>query len=450
MAQWARLWELPMEAPPSWSKEIVFTALAVGARVCPVIGQDGLRLAAYWAHHFSEAIEIPINAMREPSLQLVHLLLLKAMYALHEHRFNDTFFYVGCASRTCIALGLNRAAVIAGPGIKKEQFRLAFWMTYIMERTSALIVGRPSSLRDEDIDTPYPEGSRASSSSTYIEDIPPCGRITDWSFVGIMAKLGHVSDCVMSGIYSVQKVSDARDLLMETNIHGCELALENIKNNLPAYLDFQKLEAPVGTDWQELQRLHIGMVHQFMRMLVHRPALIFTTYFSSISEAQSNIPGSIQLQSSIDISRKSAKGIITLAHESLSTRQPDARSDGSLAIYIIAACITLLYEVLDPATTPLHAKDTFSSVEQAIQCLDGMKHFAPTTGKTLSSDIMQMAKNVLFCSTGFGATDACDEFTAEFPWLRYVIVIFSFLLVLVLPCQSTTSLSSAISYVSSY
>lgn len=289
-----------------------------------------------------------------------------------------------------------------------------------MERVTALMAGRPSSFRDEDIDVRYPQDACRDDLPANPDQILPCGIITDWIFIRIMAKMGKVADCIMSGIYSTQKITEARDLLMETNIHGCESALEVICQHLPAYLDFRNTEATVGNDWQEVQRLHVGIIHQTLRMLVHRPSLVFTTFFSSVAEAQLNCPPTMQLRESIDILTASAKGIIRLAHQSLSTRQPDSRLDSSLAIYLVVACLTLLYEVLDPATTPLHAKDIFSAVEQAIECLEGMKHFGPTTGKTISTDIMRMAKNVLFCSAGLAVTDTNNEFMSTFPWLEYI------------------------------
>lgn len=77
MALWGHLWEFPTNIASPWRKEILFTVLAIGARVGPVMGQDGLDLAEGLAEHFSQAVDIPITAMRDPSLQLVHLLLLK-------------------------------------------------------------------------------------------------------------------------------------------------------------------------------------------------------------------------------------------------------------------------------------------------------------------------------------------------------------------------------------
>ncbi|KAF6799526.1 C6 transcription factor [Colletotrichum sojae] len=417
ISQWSQLWEMRPASSPRWMKEIVFTVLAIGARVCPVMGQKDLDSAEAWGEYFTQAVDIPITAMREPSLQLVHLLLLKATYAQHGLRPNDTFFYIGCAARTCIAMGYNRSIVVEGFGQKSKHYRLTFWITYIMDRATTLMSGRPSSFRDEDIDTPFPQNSSEIGVLQEINSIPPCGLITDGSFVRVMARMGKIADCIMSGIYSSQKVSDARDLLMESNIHGCESALGAIFQDFPDFLDFRNTEGPIGTDWQEVQRLHVGIIYYMLLILVHRPALVFTSFFSSVTEAQSVIPPSFNIRQSIETLNASARGMIRLAHESLSMRQPDARSDSSLAIYLVAACVTLLYGVLGPETTPDHARDTFLSVEEAIHCLEGMKHFGPMTGKTLSTDIMRMAKNVLSCPTGSVLTDIGNEFMAAFPWL---------------------------------
>ena len=51
--------------------------LAIGARVSPVIGADSLDVADGWAESFSTAVDIPLTALSEPTLQLVHILLLK-------------------------------------------------------------------------------------------------------------------------------------------------------------------------------------------------------------------------------------------------------------------------------------------------------------------------------------------------------------------------------------
>lgn len=334
------------------------------------------------------------------------------MYAQQVMRPNETYMYMGYAARSAMALGINRGTVVNRAGLDTHHIQVTFWMTYALERITALIVGRPSAFRDDQIDAPYPPDESAEYSilnqQVTQKDLP---------FVRTMARIGKLADDILTGIYtSEETLSITSQYLIENNIVKYESALEKLTQHLPVYLNFLDGELPIGEDWQETQRLHTGLLFYTLRLLLHRPVLLFTTNFSCNLEAQAHAPGVIQLQESIIASNTCAKNIIQFAHESLFTRLPVARSDGSLASYLVAACVTLLYEVLDPAITPVYAKETFTAVEKAIKCLDCMKHLGPTTGKALSADIMYMAQNALSSSSGDLGID--QHLMDEFPWLE--------------------------------
>lgn len=63
--------------------------------------------------------------------------------------------------------------------------------------------------------------------------------------------------------------------------------------------------------------------------------------------------------------------------------------------FLIAACVAVLYDILDPDTDPDYGKDIFGYVNQAIYCLDQVEHVGPTTGKALSVDVVKYAKDAL-------------------------------------------------------
>lgn len=331
-------------------------------------------------------------------------------------RPNETYLYLGYASRTATSLGINRAPTLSAPGLQTHQMRLTFWVMFATEKITALLVGRPSSLRDDQIDAPYP-----CEQPQFIEDAMRGNGVFmhghgDSIFVRIMVEIGKLADKILVGIYSLEELTAEEQYLIEQRMVECEAVLESISKSLPSHLNFMDEESAVGEDWQEMQRLNIGLVYYSMRMLIHRPVMVFATFFPSNFVAQLHAPGVIQLQQSISASVTSARSIIMLARDSFFTRQPDARYDGSLASYIVAACITLLYEVLDPANTVSHAKETFTCVELAIQCLDTMTHLGPQTGKKMSVDIMNMAKNAFFSSPRAQAVE--QSLIDEFPWLR--------------------------------
>ncbi|KAJ5921917.1 hypothetical protein N7516_009620 [Penicillium verrucosum] len=367
VSQWVASWEAhdvmdENSALRHQGKEIMFMAIAVGARVCPIINQDGFRLAEAWAEHFSQRVEIPFSALEEPSLHVVRVFLLKAIYAQHVIRTNDAYMYLGHAARTATALGMDRSFGLGDHGTDALEISLTFWSTYIMERMTALMIGRPSNLRDEHIDATYPLDDFVPAGPRHVL---PCGVITDWSYIRAMAMLGELADEIFTSIY------------------GSKAASLEVQNFLPT-----------------------------SGILV--PALVFVTFFASVTEAQRNT--SLPLGQCIELCVGSAKAVIRFTHHSLSSRVPDARSDGSPAIYLVSACLTLLFHVLHPATTAEAAKDTFLVLDQAIQCLGDMKHLGPTTGKRLSLDIMGMAQNVISSRAGQSLIVEDQGLTAEYPW----------------------------------
>jgi hypothetical protein len=81
-AEWEALWKTPFATTtdPAASlqrKQILFLVLAIGARVCPTLDQDGLKLSEAWANHFSQKVEIPLSAAEEPSIHHICVFLLK-------------------------------------------------------------------------------------------------------------------------------------------------------------------------------------------------------------------------------------------------------------------------------------------------------------------------------------------------------------------------------------
>ncbi|PYI15953.1 hypothetical protein BO99DRAFT_435859 [Aspergillus violaceofuscus CBS 115571] len=390
--------------------------------VAPPSGSDALALTNSWAEYFAQSVDIPLSVITEPTLQMVHILLLKALYAQQVMRPNEAYLHLGYAVRAALALGINRAPVVNGYGSSLHHLKMTVWLTFAFERVTALLVGGPFCLRDEQIDAPYPQDQplpRAEFPATVgVGDLSSQLAIDRNAFVRVLADIGKLADGILTRIYPLGTLSAAEQYLVESNMQELDARLLAMAAQLPDYLNILDEDSSVGEGWQEIQCLHLGLLYHTMRMLIHRSVVVFTTFFGSNCETQQHAPGVIRLQESIDISARSARNIIRFAQESLGTRQPDTRSDRSLASYLVAACITLLYQVLDPATAIAYAKETFAVVEQAMHCLDNMNHLGPRTGKIVSSDILRIAKG------GFFSLDREDPLDRslinEFPWLEYV------------------------------
>lgn len=162
-------------------------------------------------------------------------------------------------------------------------------------------------------------------------------------------------------------------------------------------------------------------------MLLHRPALVFATLFDSELEAENCSSGTMQIHDSIKLSVKSAESLINLAHNVYFHRYPDVKFDATPATFLVSACITLLYEVLEHKFHTDYVRDTFSAVERGIQCLDQLQHIGPTSGKAISLDIMKVAKDA-FLSIESNPNEEVDPDSSQFQYvsISQQCLLFSF------------------------
>lgn len=154
--------------------------------------------------------------------------------------------YLGHAARTATALGMDRSFGLGDHGTDALEISLTFWSTYIMERMTALMIGRPSNLRDEHIDATYPLDDFVPAGPRHVL---PCGVITDWSYIRAMAMLGELADEIFTSIYGSKAASlEVQNFLPTSGILVCEARLQDILNCLPAHLNRLEAEAPIGED----------------------------------------------------------------------------------------------------------------------------------------------------------------------------------------------------------
>lgn len=186
----------------------------------------------------------------------------------------------------------------------------------------------------------------------------------------------------------------------------------------PVYLSRLELIRKRYLSKQEIQRAHLGLNQHMMRMVIHRPTLIFGSFFGTRTEAKNSSSRFISLEESSNTCITAAKEIVTLCNEVMFNRFPDIRNDASFATFLIAASVTLLYDVIGPGVDSEYAKEILSYVNQGIHCLDQMEHIGPTTGKKLSIDVMKCVKEAIHSSSQ--ELQHCASLLDDFPWLEYV------------------------------
>ncbi|OJZ80193.1 hypothetical protein ASPFODRAFT_148154 [Aspergillus luchuensis CBS 106.47] len=403
------------------SKGILFMTLALGARVSRPTKDETASDLEKWAEYFSSQSGDFSIVFQEPSFKILQFLLLKAMDSLQAMRPNETYLLLGHAARTALSLGINRAQVANGNSLSMHRLRVTFWTMYSNERMCSLFTGRPTSLVDDHIDVSYPEDLPEIDNVHILSDLASGKPARECAWVRSMAGISRLAEKVAQGIYSstsVRKVENLENI--EVVVDECDRTLDLIAQSLPAYLQFSNKRSVIGQDWQEIQRAHLGLNHYMMRMVIHRPALVFNSFFESKIEAAENAFGFMKLEESAIACISAAKGIVTLCNDVIFERFPDIRNDASYAAYLIAACVTLLYDVIGPGVDSDYTKEILSYVNQGIHCLDQMEHIGPTTGKKLSIDVMECVKEALRSSGE--ELHRCTSLFDEFPWLGLVII----------------------------
>lgn len=326
---------------------------------------------------------------------------------------NDAYLYLGFAARSALALGMHKCEVVQGDSYSQHRLRTTFWIIYGLERITSLFTGRPSSFHDDQIDASHPSNIIGDPDKAELQSA-----CSDFSAARASAEMGRIANIITSGIYSPKSIKRASDLVAVRQVaNECTAALESLAHSLPPFLQFYDSRMPIGENWQEIQRASVGMWYHLIHILIHRPALTYATFFASRAEAQTTAGSLFDINASVAASVTSAKAIIHIANEVCCNRAPNLKSDGSVAFFLLVSSITLLYDVLDPGTTPSYARATFEVVESAIHTLGTMQHVGPNNSKELSLDIMKFAKDALASSSGEEVSLERD-LTGSFPWLR--------------------------------
>ncbi|KAI3401443.1 hypothetical protein diail_10877 [Diaporthe ilicicola] len=405
---WASLWEPPEQpgAPAQacqgnklTERNIVLMVLAIGAIMASLSPGKDAKVMERWANHLSSRVQLRAYAFEDTSLGGVHLLLLKSIFGIQLMRPNDAQIYASHAAINALALGMNRAQVANGPRPEMHRLRVTFYSLYTNERLATLCSGRPSCLREDLIDVALPEDLPSSEPDEN----------TNLAFVRAMVALAKIADRISTGIYSAIGADAAT---IDHTGQECDSELDEVTRAVPPFLHFFDTTMPPSRHtWQEIQRTHLGLAYYHCRILIYRPLVCFASMHSTNAEAaaEATLLGISDLQGSIARAMEASEALIGLALEAFTTRVRDMHQDAGVAYYVMGACLTLLYRVLDgPArTSSADATTIFNLVQDGIRCLDLMNHHGPRASKmTLSERIVTAAKDAFWSAREDGAARA--------------------------------------------
>ncbi|RBR16319.1 hypothetical protein FVER53590_05913 [Fusarium verticillioides] len=125
--------------------------------------------------HYNRAMTRLADVLARDGIERLQALLLVCQYRMGTTSSNTTtsvWHLIGVAARTCLEMGLHRAATYALPGtldeagrkVKEEEMetkRRCFWSLVALDRVTSLALGRPLALQLEDIDVDLPPSSTA-------------------------------------------------------------------------------------------------------------------------------------------------------------------------------------------------------------------------------------------------------------------------------------------------
>lgn len=200
----------------------IYMIFAVGSQLLE--SSTGLSSAAYTKSYYNKAFEYITPIVEDITIKTVQVYLLLSVFSQKMPYGSSIWQTTGLAIRTSVVLGLHRESY--GQCRRKSSFaqtkdsdiRLrVFWSAYSMERINGLILGRPFSIADIDIDVPLPE--------------------TDEYVVAThVFKLRRIQSTICAFVYKPEKYMENEEDIDATR-HQIMLELNSWKSTFPSKSD---------------------------------------------------------------------------------------------------------------------------------------------------------------------------------------------------------------------
>ncbi|KFA46129.1 hypothetical protein S40293_03749 [Stachybotrys chartarum IBT 40293] len=229
------------ETRASLSDKYEITALhlvyAIGGRFLETTGERG---EFHSDRHCEEAIQNLDEIIRNHAgLRSIQILILLSLYNLRSPRGPGAWTFAGLAMRQCIEMGLHRQTRMKWSLIE-EMRRRVFWTCYCLDRQVSIILGRPFSISDRDIDTELPtDVDESIEDEDSLRVLQQEGRNRPWKISRIstsmtgfiyMCRLRVIESDIQQTIYRVDKVPPD----MRADVESFITRLEQWKAEMPS------------------------------------------------------------------------------------------------------------------------------------------------------------------------------------------------------------------------
>ncbi|KAF5639364.1 transcription activator acu-15 [Fusarium sp. NRRL 52700] len=162
-----RLWQLHRSITkrrggqePACTEQIDLTIMhmvyAIGSRCLQLLQKSSISTTVSEGH-FLRAMEHIRQDLKFTSTKSIEVTLLLAIHSMRSPYGTSVWHLAGLAIRQCLELGLHKQRLVDRQNMEMDHHRKRlFWSAYIFERKTALVLGRPFALSDEEIDLPLP------------------------------------------------------------------------------------------------------------------------------------------------------------------------------------------------------------------------------------------------------------------------------------------------------
>ncbi|KAK2606862.1 hypothetical protein N8I77_005585 [Diaporthe amygdali] len=362
---------------------LYFSILSIGALVGyrdiePVGGVSNQK----WSRRFFNEARARFKELElATDLEMVQTFFFMAKVCQNELNAHWSYFYIGMAVRTALAVGINREP---GPNCKRSPAQLraearTWWGIYSLEEELSFAMGRPSGLGSEEYH------NRAFPLTEFTPGFDPGSTLLDPPHCAIIEHMVHFSRLIRQVCIDIYLPQNSAARTVELAQH-LDQRFDNWLSHLPDPIR-PRLESDrsskIGSHkeamWMKRQKLVLNMRYLNLRILLFGSILLTST-----PAERSSVPGSYEcVQKCLD----SAKKTIEIIHETYHHQEFFRTWFYNTTYTIFATSIILVY--INQEASEAEIEPLLRLVHMAIEVLETMADECVVAGK--SAKLLQRA-----------------------------------------------------------
>lgn len=206
------------------------------------------------------------------SISTLQCYVLAQMYCLTKGDYSSVLRYRSFAVGLCHQLKLQKSQKrFSSNALLAETRKKVFWCQYVLDRLCATLTGLPVLLREEHIQTEYPEDidDENVTEAGFLPTLP--GESTRISSALALFSASRVLNSMLDSIYP----SDGGYEIPLSKMRSTSEQLEEWVKGLPAHLRLEFSQDKPSTNVISSRSPLLSLVYYFIRSLIHRPAVCF-------------------------------------------------------------------------------------------------------------------------------------------------------------------------------